>query len=215
MKNILFVMTHYDDEAFQLGTIVKLLKAGKRVIIMTICGQDEREEISRKIELEIDKNHYDFYWSRIAFRSLSLKDNNKTINKITKVVKDEIITNNIDTIFYPYQNDFHYEHQIVAKSCNLLLRPDRLKNNEMDSIKRVYQCYTPGSTEQGCFDIREFNKVFDINIDVVMENYALQEYSKHVKGITSRDSNLGIKNYFGRYYGYTYANIYKTILDIN
>jgi len=211
-KDILFVMAHFDDESFQIGTILKLLEEGHKIQILTVCGNDfDRSMLSNHIVNQ--ESFQKIFWTGLMYEPLSLKQNSKTKKDIEKHIKKILIDNNINAIYYHYDKDLHYEHKIIANIINVLIRPDR---DTFPELKEAYQVYTPGSSEQGKnFNINEFNKVVDISDFIEAERNALEVYSDYLKGVTSPDKVIDVKKYFGNLYNLKYASVYKTIFNIS
>ncbi len=205
-KNIMFVLAHYDDEAFNWGTIKKYLNEGANISIVIVCGNgnslnDERRDIFFD---NCSKNGV--WYDNLNFFDLTLSDLEHSIkakikNHLTKIISlkkiDWIITNNSD--------DLHEDHQTVSKMIRTVCRPYQT------SVKKLYECYIPGS-EFNSADLSVFKTIVDIS-DTIDDKHDCFISYRDLSPFYMNASNNHSK-YLGSLYNIEYAEQFKLIWEV-
>ena len=120
MKNIVVISPHPDDETLGCGgSIIKHMKQGDKIywIIITKpyknANFDKNFILKRKKEIKQVNDAYKFkkcFELNIETTKVKEEDKGKLINKINKIFM-EVKPN---TIFAPFENDVHTDHQIIS-----------------------------------------------------------------------------------------------------
>ena len=212
-KNILFVLAHMDDEVYSSGTIMKLIEDGHNIHLLTICG------LGRSVEKHTNHSRIQA-WKKIGkelklsnqisleFYDLSLKNLNESDELLVKLtIEREIKTRGIDWVFTNCSEDQHSDHRIVSEITRLCCREDR------SSIKKLIECYIPGSTERGKENINNFNISIGIDKYVAKKREFLKLYGTELSNSNSVDSTMIGNMYFGNLSGQGSAEIFKLVYE--
>ena len=205
MKNILFVLSHYDDEAFVSGTISKLANTGNNISIMIICGNGNSLDDTRS-QLFLD--NCKLLKSRplnVKYFDLTLGDLDSSINKGIKDSISGIIDKlNITHVYTHYSGDLHSDHRLVSEWVRVCARPST-------RVKALYECYIPGASNFGNGDLKEFTKIVNISEYANIKGQCLANYKNYLKGASSHEASLNHSKYIGSLYDIEYAECFKII----
>lgn len=210
-KNILFVLAHMDDEVYSSGTIMKLIEDGHKVHLLTICGKgrsiDVHETANRIKALKKIQESVGFTkFAVLEYYDLSLGYLTSTdCENIKYMINQEIKSYKIDWVFTNHSNDQHLDHRTVSELVRLCCREDR------SSVKKLYECYIPGSTERGTDGIKNFNTVIEIDKYVQRKREFLKLYGTELSASNNADSTIIGNMYFGKLNGCNHAEIFKLI----
>lgn len=175
MENVLMIGAHPDDiELGCIGTLLKLKKAGKKIIylVMTNGGNWEKKTYKDRME-EISVSIRDLNLDKVTignFKDGYLFHNPEVIDYLANIIKE----NSIDTIFCQYFKDSHQDHVniglnalSVASLCKNLLFYESLTSTEF--VANYY------------VDITYYEKE---------KRYMLNSYSSQVDKYKNRNQNL-------------------------
>ena len=148
MKNIVVISPHPDDETLGCGgSIIKHMKQGDKIywIIITKpyknANFDKNFILKRKKEIKQVNDAYKFkkcFELNIETTKVKEEDKGKLINKINKIFM-EVKPN---TIFAPFENDVHTDHQIISLAIQ-----SSIKWFRHPYVKRVLMYETLSETE--------------------------------------------------------------------
>jgi len=191
MNKILVVAAHPDDEVLGCGgTMARLASEGNCVYTLIlgegVTSRDRKRDLAKR-ENEIvklkekaeDANKilgvkkvytYDFPDNR--FDTVSLLDIIKTIEKIKKDIKPDIV-------FTHHYGDLNIDHQITFKAVMTAFRP--IKG---ESVKEVYSFEIPSSTEWNApSSLTHFMPEYfvDISKTIKLKVRAMKEYKCEIR----------------------------------
>lgn len=208
-KKVLFVLAHYDDESFCAGTIKKMLEKKISVHILIMCGEGRNLDDSRgSIFNENLKNLFGGAWSqKFNFFDLTLSTLDHSVqDKIKKELKDYIYAIAPDTIITHSSNDLHDDHKWVSQAVRIITRPSL--NHK---IKKLYECYIPGSFEYGNNKLSEFSTIVDIADSLPYKSTCVNNYNLSAEGVSNLNGSIISSQYFGMLNNMKAAEIYKPL----
>ena len=191
MNKILVVAAHPDDEVLGCGgTIARLTSEGNCVYTLIlgegVTSRDRKRDLAKReneiVELKKkaeDANKilgvkkvytYDFPDNR--FDTVSLLDIIKTIEKIKKDIKPDIV-------FTHHYGDLNIDHQITFKAVMTASRPTK-----DESVKEVYSFEIPSSTEWNApSSLTHFMPEYfvDISKTIKLKVRAMKEYKCEIR----------------------------------
>jgi LmbE family N-acetylglucosaminyl deacetylase len=213
--NIMFILSHPDDEAFgPCGTIAKLAKTNKVLLICLCKGNrpgSEEVETTRKISFiksceMLGVEHKIFNSSDLY---LDYYVALKHIEDCIQEFKPEIVyTNNI--------SDIHKDHRITAEATLSACRP-KLGSN----VKQLFMYEIPSSTD---WAFNQFEPAFAPNVYVNIEEFI--ELKKDIINLydtelhpfpdsRSLESAEILSKNRGRQVGCNYAEAFKLVFSIS
>ena len=204
---IVFILAHFDDEAFSSGTIRKFVDDGHSVNILIVCGNggslhDDRKKIFIK-NLEL----MGATGGSLGYFDLTLAGlDSSTKIELKESIETYIFDNKFDTVFTNNSGDIHTDHTTVSELVHVVCRPRSCE------VKTLYECYIAGSTEYGK-GTDDFKTIVDINPTILTKQQCVLNYNKHLKGAASYESIKYSSLYFGDMYGFNYAEIFKLVWD--
>ena len=166
--NVLVIAPHADDEILGVGgTIAKYIKEGHKVYICIASRgypplfSNEyvegiiKEAIKCHKFLEVEKTFF------LDFPAAMLeKANRNEINDKLYGVIDEVKP---DIVFVPHYGDMQKDHEIIAKSCMVALRP-----KYQHKVKAIYSYETISETE---WNIPHATNTFIPNVYIDISDY--------------------------------------------
>ena len=209
MKNVLFILAHYDDESFSIGTILRMRNAGYKVHVKIVCGNGYHLDDTRIAAFANKMHQLNIGYSIMGYFDLTLNDLNHTtvVINMKEHLSQFIEEGDYDTIFTNHGGDHHKDHQFVSDIVRTVCRPGTSK-----AVKALYECYVPGSTELG-EGTNKFNTIIDIGVyEASILDYQSM-YKNDLKGSTSIESAEAARYYFGKMYGFGSVEIFKCIFD--
>lgn len=210
-KNILFILAHMDDEVYSSGTIMKLIEDGHKVHLLTLCGEGrtiEKHKNSARIQAwkKISEELGLTKCTSSSYYDLSLKYMDEASERSFKIIIEQEIRNyDIDWVFTNHEFDQHSDHKAVSELVRLCCREDR------STVKKLYECYIPGSTERGIDGIKHFNIVIEISKYISKKKELLKLYGTELLNANDIDGTILGNSYFGKMYGFKYAEIFKLV----
>jgi LmbE family N-acetylglucosaminyl deacetylase len=120
MKNILAIIAHSDDlELMAGGTIIKWLKEGKNIHVLTFtngawsspegkCIRDKED--AKKEEIEVSE-YIGYSYENLGKTALNMDFNDENVIEVLQRIKKY----NIDTIICPTEKDLHHDHEVVSR----------------------------------------------------------------------------------------------------
>ncbi len=204
---IVFILAHFDDEAFSSGTIRKLVDDGHSVNILIICGNggslnDDRKKIFIK-NLEL----MGASGGSLGYFDLTLAGLDSSIKtELKRSIERHVSDNKFDIVFTNNSEDIHTDHTTVSELVRVVCRPRACE------VKKLYECYISGSAEYGK-GTDDFKTIVDIDPTILTKKQCVLNYNKHLKGAASYNSINYSSQYFGDMYGFNYAEIFKLIWD--
>jgi len=191
MNKILVVAAHPDDEVLGCGgTIARLTSEGNCVYTLIlgegVTSRDRKRDLAKReneiVELKKkaeDANKilgvkkvytYDFPDNR--FDTVSLLDIIKTIEKIKKDIKPDIV-------FTHHYGDLNIDHQITFKAVMTAFRPTK-----DESVKEIYSFEIPSSTEWNAPSSLTYfmpDYFVDISKTIKLKVRAMKEYKCEIR----------------------------------
>jgi LmbE family N-acetylglucosaminyl deacetylase len=205
MKNVLFILAHMDDESFSAGTIKKMVDKGIIVTTLIVCGNGYVLSDDRRAIIEKNLKLLGVVGFTLQYFDLSLSDLKQDVyGEIKESIQKLIMSTRADTVFTNNSGDLHPDHKIISNLVRTVCRPSST------TVKSLYECYIPGSTEYG-EGINAFTTVVDVSEYLSVKMKCLENYGTSLKAATSVDSALNASSYFGSMNGYKYAEIFKPI----
>ena len=204
MKNILYVLAHFDDETFSSGTIIKQVREGHNVNVLIICGNgadlnDDRYSIFNTNMSLIKATGYS-----LKYFDLTLRDLKEDIKiEIKKSIEKFINNHQIDIVYTNHGGDLHSDHQVVSEMIRVVCRP-------YSNIEALYECYVPGAAEYGK-GVNNFNTIVDITEIANLKSQCVLNYKNYLKNGSSHDTCMLQSQYIGSLYGFKYAEHFKMI----
>jgi len=206
-KNILFILAHYDDEAFVMGLINKRLERGSVVHIAIVCGtgiNDGRRELFNSLIYNKLCNNINIIIHTFVYKDLELSNlisNTSELNTIREALNNIILNNNIDTVVTHSDDDIHEDHRIVNEVVKIVIRPHIHNLN-------VLTCYIPGSSS----DHGIFNYILPLgNSDMIKKINYLKNYKTYLNSANNIKAVKILSKYHGSLNGYKNVEIYKPI----
>lgn len=211
-RKVLFVLAHYDDEAFSAGTIRKMVDEGDTVSVLIICGAGagdkhdyERQDIFYKnIEIMGAVGHMRLY-NDLDLSYLDYEQKESIKSTITRMLRtteaDTVITNNLE--------DIHPDHRVVSKLVRTVCRP---RSAGAEKVEKLLECYVPGAAEYGN-GIDDFKIISDISDTYPVRQECILAYGDYLKGASSYNTAKVSAEYFGELYNFDYAEIFKLVWD--
>lgn len=228
MKKILIVCAHPDDDILGCGGYISKFNKGDidfRVIFIaegSSCRYKLNTKSDQKIENEIEKrnafgvnalkvlNVNNFHYYNLPCGRLDLTP----IIEINKIIENEILIFEPDTIFTHSENDANNDHSIVFKSTIMATRPSGSFN-----VKSVFSFEILSSSEWKFTSTFEPNFFVELDIQDVNNKWkALSEYKTEIKNYPyprSYEGILTLAQFRGMQSGCKFAEAYKLIRKIS
>jgi len=224
MNKILVVVAHPDDEVLGCGgTIARLTSEGNCVYTLIlgegVTSRDRKRDLAKReneiVELKEkaeDANKilgvkkiytYDFPDNR--FDTVSLLDIIKTIEKIKKDIKPDIV-------FTHHYGDLNIDHQITFKAVMTAFRPTK-----DESVKEIYSFEIPSSTEWNAPSSLTYfmpDYFVDVSKSLKVKINALKEYETELRDFPHPRSLKAVElnaKLWGAKMGFEAAEAFKTI----
>ena len=195
-KNILVIAPHADDEILGCGGIISKFSRKKvniYVAIMTNASKGDSKLFS-KSKIKIIRNECLRANKKLGvkvffFNFPAPKLDQYPIYKISKKINDLINKVKCETVFLPYGNDIHKDHQCIYQASLVACRP--INNNLVKNIL----CYeTLSETEWGLDSFHPNYYEVLSNVDINNKISAFKEYKSQIKDNFHPRSKNGIKN---------------------
>jgi LmbE family N-acetylglucosaminyl deacetylase len=211
--NILFVLSHPDDEAFgPAGTIAKLAKDNS-VHVVSLCkgNRPGNEAVANARRDAFTSSCHKLGAQAVLYNSSDLHlEYHQALSDVNKIIKEVnpavVYTHNI--------SDVHKDHRLTAEVVLAACRPTL-----SSSVKKLYMCEIPASTY---WSFGQIEPVFTPNVytDItdfidlkrqVMESYGTELYT--YPDARSVDSMIALSKYRGTQIGVEYAEAFKLIFS--
>ncbi len=196
-KNILVIAPHADDEILGCGGIISKFSRKKvniYVAIMTNASKGDSKLFS-KSKIKIIRNECLRANKKLGVKKVFFfnfpapKLDQYPIYKISKKINDLINKVKCETVFLPYGNDIHKDHQCIYQASLVACRP--INNNLVKNIL----CYeTLSETEWGLDSFHPNYYEVLSNVDINNKISAFKEYKSQIKDNFHPRSKNGIKN---------------------
>ena len=227
MNNILVISAHPDDDILGCGgTLSKLARSGSKIRVIfiaegTTCRFNNCEIVSDEIKIAI-KNREDC--ARRALSSLDIDDfcfynlpcgrlDQVPIIEINKIIENEIMNFQPDTIFTHSHKDANSDHRRVIESVIMATRP-----GAQNLVKRVYSYEILSTTEWKFIDSFRPNYFIKLNkSDIDSKITAFKHYSSESRQFPFPRCSKGIKtlaNMRGMQCGQKYAEAFEIVREI-
>lgn len=196
-KNILVIAPHADDEILGCGGIISKFSRKKvniYVAIMTNASKGDSKLFS-KSKIKIIRNECLRANKKLGVKKVFFfnfpapKLDQYPIYKISNKINDLINKVKCETVFLPYGNDIHKDHQCIYQASLVACRP--INNNLVKNIL----CYeTLSETEWGLDSFHPNYYEVLSNVDINNKISAFKEYKSQIKDNFHPRSKNGIKN---------------------
>ena len=222
MKKVLIIAAHPDDEVLGCGgTIANLIDHSVKIKIVFIAeGSSCRFDLhNSKLALKAIKDRNNF--AKNALNKLGIKNyvfnnlpcgrlDNVPIIEINKIIENNLLNFEPDTVFTHSENDANNDHKIVFKSTIMATRPtSKIK------VKKLFS-YEVLSSSEWSFD-RNFMPNFFFQLtkkNIELKWKALKEYKTEYKQFPfprSKEGLFTLAKYRGMQSGVEYAEAFKLI----
>lgn len=218
-KNILIIAPHADDEVLGCGGLINKYKnLNFTVLICTNANLGAPEIFSesniKQIQEETFKSHKFLKIKKTLYLNLPApKLDQYPVYKISNMIKEILLKNNYDTVFFPSHTDLHVDHKIISH-CSIVATRPLTKKNKVNLIS--YE--TLSETEWGTL---EDGISFVPNFFVSLSKQNLKDKIKSFKFFKSQNRNnihprsvSGIKSLAeqrGKFVGEKFAESFKII----
>ena len=207
-KKVLFVLAHYDDESFSAGTIKKMINLGIEVSVLIICGNgDSLSDPRRDAYLNNWRNiipQVEIF--TLGYFDLSLNSLGNDVRlELAQSVRDYIYSYAPDTVITNNSGDIHRDHKFVSDMIRVITRPSQEHN-----VKKLYECYVPGSTEYG-EGVNAFTHIVDISNEAPYRDTIIGNYELPDRGMSNQAGARLSSQYFGMLNNCAMAEIFKPI----
>lgn len=196
-KNILVIAPHADDEILGCGGIISKFSKKKvniYVAIMTNASKGDSKLFSNS-KIKIIRNECLRANKKLGVKKVFFfnfpapKLDQYPIYKISKKINDLINKVKCETVFLPYGNDIHKDHQCIYQASLVACRP--INNNLVKNIL----CYeTLSETEWGLDSFHPNYYEVLSNVNIKNKISAFKEYKSQIKDNFHPRSENGIKN---------------------
>ena len=196
-KNILIIAPHADDEILGCGgTISKFSKKNINiyVAVMTNASKGDKK-LFNKSKINNIRKECLYANKRLGVKKVFFFDfpaprlDQYPIYKISEKINTLINKIKCETVFLPYGNDIHKDHQCIYQASLVACRP--INNN---LVKNIFCYETLSETEWG-FDAFHPNYFETLsNSDLKNKILAFREYKSQIKDDFHPRSENGIKN---------------------
>ena len=202
-KNILIIAPHADDEILGCGGIISKFSKKKINIYVAVMTNASKGAVKlftkskiQNIRNECLKANKKLGVKKVFFYDFPApKLDQFPIHKISEKINILINNTKCDTVFLPYGNDLHKDHQCIYEASLVACRPIN-----KSSVKNIFCYETLSETEWG---IEGFcPNYFEILSNSELKNkiLAFKEYKSQIKSDFHPRSENGIKN-LARYRG--------------
>ncbi|MDA9733680.1 PIG-L family deacetylase [Candidatus Pelagibacter sp.] len=202
-KNILIIAPHADDEVLGCGGIISKFSKKKinvYVAVMTNASVGDSKLFSKskikKIRNECLKANKKLGVKKVFFYDFPApKLDQYPIYKISEKIYTLINIIKCDTIFLPYGDDIHKDHQCIYQASLVACRP-----KDKSLVKNIFCYETLSETEWGSegFFPNYFEKLSKSDLKTKIS--AFKQYKSQIKKQFHPRSESGIKN-LARYRG--------------
>lgn len=169
MLDILFIGAHPDDEGNITGTLIKAVKAGKKVGILVLT-KGEADGVSREGVREVEMKEAAEAIGACYLRHLDFPDAGLTFcDETVEAIIETLVETKPRTVITPYPIDCHPDHIAVSRSVDKALFVGGLKKHMGDEewqLKQVFYLSLDSSCNSKKPDI-----ILDVT-DVIEEKYA-------------------------------------------
>jgi LmbE family N-acetylglucosaminyl deacetylase len=209
MNKILIVAAHPDDEVLGCGgTAARLSREGNAVYTLIlsegITSRDEKRSRSRRgkeikeLKAQIEKcrmilgvkKSFVFDFPDNRFDTIALLDIVKTIEKVKKGIKPEIV-------FTHHHGDLNVDHQITFKAVMTAFRP-----MIGERVREIYSFEVPSSTEWNVPSSSVYfmpNYFIDISKTLTQKIRALKKYKSEIRDFPHPRSAEAVEIYARRW----------------
>lgn len=219
IKNILIIAPHADDEVLGCGGLISKYKnLNFTVLICTNANLGAPELFSesyiKKIKEETLKSHKFLKIKKTLYLNLPApKLDQYPVFKISNMIKDVILKNNFDTVFFPSNSDLHVDHKIISH-CSIVATRPLAKKNKVNLISYETLSETEwGVLEKGiCFVPNFFVSLSKTNLKDKIKSFRFFK-SQNKSNIHPRsvDGIRSLAEQRGKFVGEKYAESYKII----
>ena len=196
-KNILIIAPHADDEILGCGGLISKfskIKVNIYVAVMTNASKCDSKLFS-KSKIKVIRNECLKANKRIGVKKVFFfnfpapKLDQYPIYKISEKINNLIKKIKCETVFLPYGNDIHKDHQCIYEASLVACRPID------DNLVRNIFCYeTLSETEWGLVGFHPNYYEILTNEDLKNKISAFKEYKSQIKNNFHPRSEKGIKN---------------------
>jgi len=206
MLDVLFIGAHPDDESCICGTLIKAVKAGKKVGILTLtkgesCGYATGEEREAEMEKAVAVIGAD-YFKHLDFLDSGLRFNDEMVAAII----DVLVETRPRTVITLYPVDCHPDHIAVSQSVDSALFLAHLKKHigeaRWDFMQVFYVSVNPAANS------KDPDIIIDVT-DVIDEKHEAANCHAS-QGVA--DSLIRLAGYYGEKSGFSYGEaLYKGV----
>lgn len=153
--NVLFACAHIDDEAFSMGTILKLIEEGHNVHLLFFCGRQlRRKEVFDRFVLDNKLNCKTTFMNYDDFELTKehIENPRRMHDRVEKVVKEF----RPDVVFINDEDNYHNDHNTVYRLMNVVCRMER------SMVKKLYAFRIPSSLNQ---DTNKYSTYSHFSVD--------------------------------------------------
>lgn len=211
---ILFVLAHPDDETYgPAGTIMKLAK-DHEVTVISMCN-GSRPGAENVASYRAGAFYRNCEEMGVKWKLYNSQDCSLEYDTALKIIEDEVKLYSPEVVYTHNISDIHKDHRLVAECCMVACRP-----KPDSSVKTLYMCEIPASTEWGFGQFGDFvpNVFVDITDYMPHKIKMLEQYGTEVYNTPdarSVDNMRILAQKRGMQVGVRFAEAFKLVYDIN